>query len=116
MQLKTAKLPSKDAQGVIQYLRYNQFLLTTELAEEKVYEVNSLFLDAFDGESMFTCSSGVINAPVDFKISSYITNLVLLNQQRISYLENMFTSVFKSVLNGYMRTLEETLYPQDFTK
>ena len=63
---------------------------------------------------MMLISSGVINAPMELKIASYITNLVLLNQQRISILEEQVMGMFKSVLSGDMRTLAETLYPQDF--
>ena len=96
------------------YVKLNPLTVIYPLAEEKVFEVNPLFLEAFEGETMMIVNSGVINAPLEFKIASYITNLVLLNRQRISMLEEQVIGMFKSVLNGDMRALAETLYPQDF--
>lgn len=81
---------------------------------EKVFEVNPLFLEAYEGETMVSVNSGVINAPMEFKIASYISNLVMLNQRRISNLEDTIYSVSKLILNGDMRTLAEMLYPEDF--
>lgn len=84
------------------------------LSEEKTFEVNPLFLESFKGDTMVSINSGAVNAPLEFKISSYITNLVLLNQQRISLLEDAFYSLGKMVLNGDMKGLAQTLYPEDF--
>lgn len=86
----------------------------SKLAEEKVFEVTPLFLKAYEGETTFLCGSGVINAPTELKITSYITNLVLLNQQRISLIEQEMFNMFKQVLSGDMYSLAEKLYPEDF--
>lgn len=114
LQIKTTDLTTKDIQGVISFLTKNPFEMVIELAEEKVFEVNPLFLESYEGETMVSTNSGVINAPIEFKITSYITNLVLLNQQRISILEQEMFSMFKAVLSGDMRALAESIYPEDF--
>ncbi|CEQ04079.1 phage pre-neck appendage-like protein [[Clostridium] sordellii] len=97
-----------------QWLQTNPITVITELAEEKVFEVNPLFLEAFEGETMVSVDSGVIHAPMEFKLTSSLPNLVSLNQKRIKELENQMVTMFKSVLNGDMRTLAETIYPEDF--
>ncbi|CEP88633.1 phage pre-neck appendage-like protein [[Clostridium] sordellii] len=97
-----------------QYLSINPATIIIPLAEEKVFEVNPLFLEAFEGETMMSINSGVVNAPMEFKLTSSLPNLVSLNQKRIKELENQVLTMFKSVLNGDMRTLAETIYPEDF--
>lgn len=96
------------------YVKTNPLTVIYPLAEEKVFEVNPLFLEAYEGETMVSVNSGVINAPMEFKIASYISNLVMLNQRRISNLEDTIYSVSKLILNGDMRSLAEMLYPEDF--
>ncbi len=87
-----------------------------KLAKEKVFEVNPLFLEAFDGETMILINSGVINALMEFKITSYITNLVLLNQKRIKELEN---ELYKTNLANFtvaLNTLDTKLKLEQLTK
>lgn len=114
IKINKVKLETQNVEGFKKWLQSNPLTIVYQLAEEKVFEVNPLFLEAYEGETIVSVSSGVVNAPIELKISSYITNLVLLNQQRISILENQVIGMFKSVLNGDMRTLAEALYPQDF--
>ncbi|XTR36632.1 hypothetical protein ACQQ2T_08680 [Paraclostridium tenue] len=86
------------------------------LAEEKVFEVNPLFLESFEDETMVSVNSGVINAPIEFKIASYITNLVLLNQKRIKELEN---ELYKTNLANFtvaLNTLDTKLRLEQLTK
>ncbi|CEN81004.1 BppU family phage baseplate upper protein [Paraclostridium sordellii] len=109
-----SKLQTQDVEGFKKWLQSNNMSVIFQLAEEKVFEVNPLFLEAFEGETMMSINSGVINAPMEFKIASSLPNLVLLNQKRIKELENQMVTMFKSVLNGDMRTLAETIYPEDF--
>lgn len=97
-----------------EWLKANNLVIIYQLAEEKVFEVNPLFLEAFECETMMSINSGVINAPMEFKLTSSLPNLVSLNQKRIKELENQMVTMFKSVLNGDMRTLAETIYPEDF--
>lgn len=97
-----------------QWLQTNPITVITELAEEKVFEVNPLFLKTYEGETMISVDGGAVSPLIDFKITSYITSLVLLNQQRISLIEDQMTNMFKAVLSGDMRTLAETIYPEDF--
>ncbi|CEN84156.1 phage pre-neck appendage-like protein [[Clostridium] sordellii] len=97
-----------------QYLATNPVTVIYPLVEEKIFEVNPLFLEAFEGETMMSINSGVVNAPMEFKLTSSLPNLVSLNQKRIKELENQVLTMFKSVLNGDMRTLAETIYPEDF--
>lgn len=82
------------------WLRNNNTTVYYQLAEEKVFEVTPLFLEAYEGETSVLCNSGAIRPNIEFKITSYITNLVLLNQQRISLLEQEMFNMFKQVLSG----------------
>lgn len=109
-----SSLSTQNDVGFKKFLESNNVLIVYDLAEEKVFEVNPLFLEAFEGETVMSISSGVINAPIEFKIASYISNLVMLNQKRISNLEDVVFSVSKLILNGDMRSLAEMLYPEDF--
>lgn len=108
------KLSTLDKRGFMSYFQANNLTVIYQLAEEKVFEVNPLFLEAFEGEIMISINSGIINAPMEFKLTSSLPNLVSLNQKRIKELENQMITMFKSVLNGDMRTLAETIYPEDF--
>lgn len=99
-----------------EWLKANNLVIIYQLAEEKVFEVNPLFLEAYASETMMSINSGLINAHMEFKLTSSLPNLVSLNQKRIKELENQMVTMFKSVLNGDMRTLAETIYPEDFTK
>lgn len=91
-------------------LQANPVKFIVGLAEEKVFEVNPLFLEAFEGETMASVNSGVVNAPIEFKMSSYISNLVLLNQKRIKELEN---EIYKSQDIQDMMILENDLRLMD---
>lgn len=71
-----------------EWLQTNNLTVVYQLADEKVFEVNPLFLDAFEGETLFQVLSGVVNAEVELKITSYISGLVNANTRRIKELEN----------------------------
>lgn len=76
-----------------QYLQANNDTLIYQLEKEKIFEVNPLFLEAFEGETMVSVNSGVINAPMEFKLTSTITNLMRNLQLRVANLEN---DIYKS--------------------
>lgn len=76
-----------------QHLNSNNVTVIYPLAEEKVFEVNPLFLEAFEGETMMLINSGVINAPMGFKLTSSLPNLIRNLQLRIDNLEN---EIYKS--------------------
>lgn len=61
-----------------------------KLAKEKVFEVNPLFLEAYENETMILCESGAVKPGIEWKITSYITNLVSTNTKRIKRIENDF--------------------------
>lgn len=111
---RLAKTKVNDLSSAQEYLRQNAHTVIFP-TQEKVFEVNPLFLEAYANETMMSINSGLINAHMEFKLTSSLPNLVLLNQKRIKELENQMVTMFKSVLNGDMRTLAETIYPEDFT-
>lgn len=90
--LKTS-LSTQDIEGFKQKLSSDNVVIIYELAEEKVFEVNPLFLEAFEGETMMSISSGVVNAPMEFKLTSSLPNLTRNLQIRIDNLEN---EIYKS--------------------
>lgn len=85
-----SSLSTQDDTGFKKFLQSNNVLIIHDLAEEKVFEVNPLFLEAFANETMISCSSGAINPGLELKISSYLPNIVKLNERRISKLEDDF--------------------------
>lgn len=110
IRIGNSKIPTQNTEGFKQYLQSNPVTVVYQLAEEKVFEVNPLFLEAYEGETTALINSGVINAPIEFKMSSYISNLVLLNQKRIKELEN---EIYKSQDIQDMMILENDLRLMD---
>lgn len=88
-----SSLSTQDDAGFKKFLESNNVLIVHDLAEEKVFEVNPLFLEAFEGETMMLINSGVINAPMEFKLTSSLPNLTRNLQLRIDNLEN---EIYKS--------------------
>lgn len=71
-------------------LSSNPITFIGDLAEEKVFEVNPLFLESYENETMILCESGAVKPGMEWKITSYITNLVSTNTKRIKRIENDF--------------------------
>lgn len=91
--VEASKLLSQDIRGFKQWLASNNLTVIYQLAEEKIFEANPLFLEAFEGETMVLINSGVINAPMEFKLTSSLPNLTRNLQIRIDNLEN---EIYKS--------------------
>lgn len=91
--VETNKLPSQDIQGFKQWLASNNLTIIYQLAKEEVFEVNPLFLETFEGETVISVDSGVIHAPIEFKTTSSLPNLTRNLQLRIDNLEN---EIYKS--------------------
>lgn len=82
----------------------------SKLKDEKVFEVNPLFLEAFEGETVISVSSGVISAPMEFKLTSSLPNLTRNLQLRIDNLEN---EIYKSQELQNIMLLESDLRIMD---
>lgn len=87
-----------------------------KLAKEKVFEVNPLFIETYENGTMILVNSEIVNATMEFKISSYITNLILLNQQRISLLENQLYKTNLANFTVALNTLDTKLKLEQLTK
>ena len=88
-----SKLETPNLEGMKKYAQANNLTVIYQLAEEKVFEVNPLFLEAYKGETMIRVDSGVINAPMEFKLTSSLPNLTRNLQLRIDNLED---EIYKS--------------------
>lgn len=86
----------------------------SKLSKDNIFETSDINLVSCDGGTIVKASTGVIDPFMEFRISSYITDLVWENQQRIKLLEEAIFNTNKTILNGDMRSLAEITYPGDF--
>ena len=116
IRISKSKLESQDVQGFKKWLQANPVTVVYQLAEPQIYDIAPINLDAYANKTMVCCTSGAISPHMSFAITSYISNLVLSNKERIKSLEDKFTEMFKQVLSGDMQSLAYILYPTDFEK
>lgn len=105
-----SSLITQDDVGFKKFLQSNNVLIVHDLAEEKVFEVNPLFLEAFEGETMMSINSGVVNAPMGFKLTSSLPNLTRNLQLRI---DNLESEIYKSQELQNIMLLENDLRLMD---
>nr|WP_195365954.1 BppU family phage baseplate upper protein [[Eubacterium] tenue] len=60
------------------------------LKEEKVFEVNPLFLESYENETMISFSGGPIAPYASWKITSYLPNFVMNLSKRVKRIEDDF--------------------------
>lgn len=88
--IKKARLETPDVAGFKKWLQANNLTVVYELEQEQVFEVSPLALDAFEGETIVSINSGVINAPIDFKLTTNIANYLLDVERRVSNVEDYY--------------------------
>lgn len=99
-----------------QYLQANNISFIGVLSEPKQYEINPIYTESYDNETMISFNTGVISGKKEFYIDSNLGSLVLENINRISSLEDQVYKVNTALLRGDMRLVAETYYPEDFKK
>ncbi|GKZ04085.1 hypothetical protein ANS017_26560 [Paraclostridium bifermentans] len=88
LQIKTSKLPTKDAQGVLSYLTNNPFTVLIPLRNEESYEINPIYPESYDNETMILIDGGVIAPHASWKITSSLPNFVKELSNQIKQLQD----------------------------
>ena len=110
------KSKASSVETIKQYLQTNNISFIGILSEPKQYEINPIFTESYDNETMILFNTGVISGKKEFFIDSNLGSLVLENINRISSLEDQVYKVNTALLRGDMRLVAETYYPEDFKK
>lgn len=114
IRISKSKLETQDVAGFKKWLQSNPVTVIYQLAQEKIYEVNTLDLESFENETMILFKYGVVNGSSEFYIDSNLGSITLENMKRLSRIENEIYQVKKIVLNVDYRTLAQSTYPEDF--
>ena len=85
--IANSKLETQDLAGFKKWLQANPVTVVYQLAQEEVYDIAPINLDAFANKTMVCCESGAISPHMSFAITSYIANLIQSNKERINKLE-----------------------------
>lgn len=110
------KTKASSIETIKQYLQANNISFIGVLSEPKQYEINPIYTESYDNETMISFNTGVISGKKEFYIDSNLGSLVLENINRISSLEDQVYKVNTALLRGDMRLVAETYYPEDFKK
>ena len=110
------KTKASSIETINQYLQANNISFIGVLSEPKQYEINPIYTESYDNETMISFNTGVISGKKEFYIDSNLGSLVLENINRISSLEDQVYKVNTALLRGDMRLVAETYYPEDFKK
>ena len=70
------------------YLQTNNFSVVFPLYEPKSYEINPIYTDSYDNETMISIDSGAIAPYASWKITSSLPNFVQNIEDRVCRLEN----------------------------
>lgn len=81
---------STDPIQLKQWLQANNITVVYPLTQEEVYECVDLTLSSYEGTTNFQIITSAIKPNVEFKISSYINNIILSNRDRINNIEEDF--------------------------
>lgn len=83
---------------------------------KKEYEINPIYTESFDNETMILFNTGVIPCKNEFYIDSNLGSLQIETNERLSKIENTIYQSNIAILRGDFRTLAQMYYPNDFIK
>lgn len=86
------------------------------LANTVEYEINPIFPNSYDNETMILFDTGVIPPKNEFYIDSNLGSLQLETLDRLSRIEDYVYQSNVAILRGDFRSLAEIYYPNDFIK
>lgn len=98
IRINKSKLETQDVVGFKKWLQANNVTVIYELAQEEVYDISPLALDAYADETMIFCSSGPVQAPMSFKLTSSLPNFLAEVEKRVSRIEEDY---YKSNLANF---------------
>lgn len=109
LQIKTNKLPTKDVQGVISYLTNNPFEVVLPLAKANIYELNPIYPDSFEGETMVMIKGGLLPIKASFKVTSSLPNFVKELSNQIKQLQDQVYKTNVANFTVALNTLDTKL-------
>lgn len=84
------KSKASSVETIKQYLQTNNISFIGILSEPKQYEINPIFPESYDNETMILFGSGVIAPRAEWKIASHAANIIKNQGQRLTRLEDDF--------------------------
>lgn len=111
-----SKTKASSLETIKQYFQNNNTTFFGVLTEPKQYEINPLFPQSFDNETMILFNTGVIPCKNEFYIDSNLGSLQIETNERLSRIENFMYQSNIAILRGDFRTLAQMYYPNDFIK
>lgn len=109
-------LETQDVKGCKKWLETNSFVIVYELNEYKEYEINPIYPNSYENETMILFNTGVIPCKNEFYIDSNLGSLQLETLDRLSRIEDYIYQSNVAILRGDFRTLAELYFPNDFIK
>lgn len=91
------------------WLHNNNLQIVYPLAEKKVFEVASIFPNAFEGGTVVRFYSGVVNSNIEFKVTSNINSFISVFDERLDFLEDNFYKQNLATLAIGLNTLNNKL-------
>ena len=112
--IEKSELTTPDLAGFKAWLQDNPTTAVYLLHEPKVYDlVSPINLSSYEDKTVVECNSGTISPTMRFKMTSYITELIKSNRDRIDELEDLHLSYLATLLENETRiTLLELGLPQ----
>ncbi|MFL1536308.1 hypothetical protein [Paraclostridium bifermentans] len=86
-QIKTNKLVTKDREGFKKWLVENPTEMIIEVEVPKVFDINPIYTESHDNETMFSLGSGAIAPHASWKITSSLPNFVKELSNQIKQLQ-----------------------------
>lgn len=87
---------------------------------KKEYELNPIYPDSYEGDTMVMIQGGTLPIKASWKITGSLPNMVMNISKRQSRIENemfnYFTTMFKNMFNGNLDQVAFMLYPEEFIK
>ena len=97
--IEKSELTTSDVAGFKAWLQDNPTTAVYLLHEPKVYDlVSPINLSSYEDETIVECMCGAISPTMRFKMTSYITELIKSNRDRIDELEDLHLSYLATLL------------------
>lgn len=116
------RLETRDVAGFKKFLQNNNTTYTYKGDIVRNYELAPLQVDVHEGAMLVRINSETVKAPFNFKVSSYLVNIVKANRDDIKRIQDeifksvvtRFNDMFKNMFNGNLDQVAYMLYPEEY--
>lgn len=88
IRIDKTKLATQDIEGVKKWLQSNNITIIYQLANKEIYEINPIYPDSFEGDTMVLFNGGAIAPYAEWKMTCNLTSFLSNIEGRVSRLEN----------------------------